>query len=62
MRLDPQAVDEVFRAKERERQRLARLPMYEKIKLVVLMQKRADGLIRARGGKGREVWKLPSLS
>jgi hypothetical protein len=58
MRLDPQAVNDIYEAKKRERARLAQLPMVEKIKLVVAMQKRADALIRARGGPGREVWKI----
>lgn len=54
----PANLDEALRAKERERLRLARLPMPEKIRLVVMMQKRADAIIRARGGQGREVWNV----
>jgi hypothetical protein len=48
--------DQTLGAKERERQRLARLPMPEKIRLVVMMQKRADAIRRARGLGGREIW------
>ena len=62
MRVDKRAVDEIYRAKERERRRLANLPMSEKVKLVVAMQKRADGILRASGRKGREVWNVPSSS
>lgn len=48
--------EQAIKAKERERQRLARLPMPEKIRLVVMMQKRADAIRRACGLEGREIW------
>ena len=51
-----------YQAKELQRKRLAGLPFHEKIRLLVAMQKRADGIIRSRGGPGRIVWKLPSQS
>lgn len=62
MRVHPEALEEVYRAKERQRRRLAALPFHEKIQLLVAMQRRADEIIRSRGGRGRPVWKLPSRS
>jgi hypothetical protein len=62
MRIDPAALEEIYRAKERQRRRLAALPFHEKIDLVVAMQRRADEIIRSRGGEGRIVWKRPSKS
>jgi hypothetical protein len=57
-----QALDKIYRAKELQRKGLARLPFHEKIRILVTIQKRADGIIRSRGGTGRIVWKLPSQS
>ena len=62
MRVHPSAMEEIYRAKERQRSRLGALPFHEKIELLVAMQRRADAIIRSRGGKGRPVWKLPSRS
>jgi hypothetical protein len=59
---DQQALEKIYRAKELQRKRLARLPLHEKIRILVTIQKRADGIIRSRTGAGRIVWKLPSQS
>ena len=55
-------MDEIYRAKERERRRLAQLPFHEKIRILIVIQRRADAIIRSRGGKGRMVWNIPSPS
>jgi hypothetical protein len=47
----------LFAAKEARRQRLARLPYAEKVKLVVQLQKMAAPLLRQRGRQVR-VWRL----
>jgi hypothetical protein len=62
MRIDPAVLEEIYRAKERQRRRLAALPFHEKIDLLVAMQRRADEIIRSQGGEGRIVWKRPSRS
>jgi mRNA-degrading endonuclease RelE of RelBE toxin-antitoxin system len=62
MRFDKQAIDRIFEAKARLRQKLAQLPLREKIEHVVQMQIRADKLSRARGGPGRVVWNVRSKS
>jgi hypothetical protein len=62
VRVDPAALEELYRAKERQRRRLAALPFHQKIELLVAMQRRADEIIRSRGGKGRIVWNRPSKS
>ena len=55
--------DEFYRRmserKERARRRLADLPIDEKLKILVEIQKGADAMDRAKGGKGKIVWKLP---
>ena len=62
MAIDPRALHQIYAAKERQRKRLAELPFHEKIRILVSLQKRADSIIRSRGGPGRMVWKLPSQS
>jgi hypothetical protein len=62
MRVDPAALEVLYRAKERQRRRLAALPFHQKIEILVAMQRRADEIIRSRGGKGRIVWNRPSKS
>jgi hypothetical protein len=62
MHIDPAVLQDLYRAKERQRRRLAALPFHEKIELLVAMQRRADSIIRSRGGTGRVVWKQPSRS
>jgi hypothetical protein len=57
VRVAPEALEKLYSAKERNRRRLAALPFHEKIDLVVAMQRRADAIIRSRGGAGRTVWK-----
>ena len=61
-RIEPSVMDEIYRAKERERRRLAQLPFHEKIRILIVIQRRADAIIRSRGGKGRMVWNIPSPS
>lgn len=62
MAIDQRVLEKIYQAKELQRQRMARLPFHEKIRILVTMQKRADAIIRSRGGAGRIVWKLPSQS
>ena len=61
MEIDEKALARIYRAKEERRKKLARLPFHEKIRILITMQKRADAIIRSRGGAGRIVWKPPSL-
>jgi len=62
MPIDPQVLQRIYTAKAAKRKKLAQLGFYEKILILVALQKRADGIIRSRGGSGRPVWKLPSAS
>jgi hypothetical protein len=62
MAIDPQSLEALYSAKERQRRRLAALPFHEKILILVALQKRADGILRSQGRPGRRVWKLPSES
>ena len=62
VRIEPAALDQIYLAKERQRRRLAQLPFHEKIRILIVIQRRADGIIRSRGGKGRIVWNIPSPS
>jgi len=55
--MDPE-IARLFAAKEARRQRLARLPFAEKVKLVVQLQKMAAPLLRQRGRRVR-VWTCP---
>jgi hypothetical protein len=55
--MDPE-IARLFAAKEARRQRLARLPFAEKVKLVVQLQKMAAPLLRQRGRRVR-VWTWP---
>ena len=54
--MDPE-IARLFAAKEARRQRLARLPFAEKVKLVVQLQRMAAPLLRQRGKQVR-VWSL----
>ena len=54
--MDPE-IARLFAAKEARRQRLARLPFAEKVKLVVQLQRMAAPLFRQRGKRVR-VWSL----
>jgi len=60
--VDQPGLEKIYRAKELQRKRLAQLPFHEKIRILVMIQKRADGIIRSRNGTGRIVWKLPLQS
>jgi hypothetical protein len=55
-RLNPE-VARIFRAKEERRQRLAALPIEEKVRIVVKLQRMAAPLLRARGHHVR-VWEI----
>lgn len=56
-RLTPE-VEQLFRAKDARRARLAVLPFHEKVQAVVRMQQMAAPILRARG-KHVRVWTLP---
>jgi hypothetical protein len=62
MSIDPKVLQNIHTAKAEQRKKLARLGFHEKIMILVSLQKRADGIIRSRGGAGRRIWKLPSES
>ncbi|MBI1864440.1 MAG: hypothetical protein HYR98_01675 [Nitrospirae bacterium] len=51
-----QAVEEVFRAKGRRRQDLARLPFEAKIRILVELQKMASSVRAAAGAARRRPW------
>ena len=52
-------VEALFLAKEKRRRTLARLPIDEKIRVLVELQKMADGIRAAVGRSGPPVWHLP---
>jgi hypothetical protein len=58
--MDPMNLEvrRIFNAKEARRRRLAELPMPEKVKRVVRLQKIAAPILRRRGQEMRP-WKLP---
>lgn len=58
-RLTPE-IEQLFRAKERRRARLAAMPFPEKVRAVVQMQKMAAPLLRGRGLQVR-IWELKSI-
>lgn len=62
MAVAPEALERIYAAKARQRQLRGRLPFHEKIRILVLLQKRADALIRSRGGRGRRIWNVLSQS
>jgi hypothetical protein len=52
-------VQALFRAKQRRRRELARLPIEEKIRMLVEMQKVANDIRAATGRPNRRVWRIP---
>ena len=58
-RLNPE-IEQLFRAKEQRRVRLAAMPFHEKVRSVVQMQKMAAPLLRSRGIQVR-VWELKPI-
>jgi hypothetical protein len=58
-RLIPE-IEQLFRAKERRRARLAAMPFPEKVRAVVQMQKMAAPLLRGRGLQVR-IWEMKSI-
>ena len=55
--MEDRELDELFAAKERRRQSLAKLPIEEKIRAVVRLQEMAEPILRQRGKKVR-CWRL----
>jgi len=53
------ATEKVIAAKSARRKRLAALPVPEKIRILVEMQKMAAPLLKAQGRKSR-IWKIDS--
>ncbi len=51
------SVQDLFQAKKERRQELSKLPIEEKVKILVLLQKMASPIFTARGLK-RIPWKL----
>ncbi|HEY5443278.1 MAG TPA: hypothetical protein VIJ87_02140 [Pyrinomonadaceae bacterium] len=58
-RLIPE-IEQLFRAKERRRARLAAMPFPEKVRAVVQMQKMVAPLLRGRGLQVR-IWEMKSI-
>jgi hypothetical protein len=58
-RLIPE-IEQLFRAKERRRARLAAMPFPEKVRAVVQMQKMVAPLFRGRGLQVR-IWEMKSI-
>ena len=59
--MNPQArniAEEIFRRKRTARQEAARLPIEEKLRILVGMQKRANEVRRATGRPEMFVWQL----
>ena len=50
-------IEQLFRAKERRRVRLAAMPFHEKVQAIVQMQKIVAPLLRGRGLQVR-IWEL----
>jgi hypothetical protein len=50
-------IEQLFRAKERRRARLAAMPFHEKVQAVLQMQKMVAPLLRGRGLQVR-IWEL----
>lgn len=53
-------VERLFRAKQRRRMELARLPIEEKIRILLGMQKLVGGLRPAARGMKRRAWAIRS--
>ena len=53
-------IEQLFRAKEQRRVRLAAMPFHEKVWVVVQMQKMAAPLFRGRGRQVR-IWELEPI-
>ena len=58
-RLIPE-IEQLFRAKEQRRARLAAMPFPEKVRAVVQMQKMVAPLLRGRGLQVR-IWEMKSI-
>ena len=54
----PKEVKRLVRAKEKRRRALAELPIEEKIRIVVDLQKIANDIRAATGRRKRRVWEL----
>lgn len=53
-------IAKLFRAKEQRRARLAAMPIHEKVRAVVQMQRMAAPLLRGRG-KHVRIWELEPI-
>jgi hypothetical protein len=54
-------IEKLFRAKEKRRSRLAEMPMHEKVRAIIQLQRMAAPVLRARG-KHATVWSLNDSS
>jgi hypothetical protein len=54
-------IEKLFRAKEERRNRLAEMPIHEKVRAIVQLQQMAAPILRARG-KHVIVWSLKDSS
>ena len=52
------AAEELFRAKQKRRRELAKLPFERKIGILIDLQKMADGLRAAKGGNQLRPWDI----
>ncbi|MCB1214764.1 MAG: hypothetical protein KDK66_04735 [Deltaproteobacteria bacterium] len=50
-------IEDLFKAKEARRKELAKLPIEEKVRILVKLQKLAIPILKSRGIK-KEAWKL----
>ena len=55
------ALEHALREKRRRRRRLARLPIEEKVKIVVQLQKATNDIRRASGRSARLRWRIEGL-
>lgn len=54
----PAILKRLFRAKERRRQELARLPLEEKLKILIRLQAMAEGRTPPGKEKSKSVWRI----
>jgi hypothetical protein len=57
LKTNKKTIDTIFEAKQKRREYLAKLPIEEKIKILVELQKMAVPILKARGLK-RNPWRL----
>ena len=54
----PEVLKKLFRAKEKRRQELARLPLKEKLRILIRLQTIAAGQSSYRSRRVKSVWKI----